>query len=57
MHHLLHHANCADGFAAACIARHALLTLTLTLTLTTKVLTTKRTHCVNRLSWTAWRLF
>jgi hypothetical protein len=25
MHHLLHHANCADGFAAACIARHALL--------------------------------
>jgi hypothetical protein len=26
MHHLLHHANCADGFAAACIARHALLT-------------------------------
>jgi hypothetical protein len=35
MHHLLHHANCADGFAAACIARHALLTLTLTLTLTT----------------------
>lgn len=27
MHHLLHHANCADGFAAACIARHALLTL------------------------------
>lgn len=26
MHHILHHANCADGFAAACIARHALLT-------------------------------
>lgn len=26
MHHLLYHANCADGFAAACIARHALLT-------------------------------
>jgi hypothetical protein len=25
MHHLLYHANCADGFAAACIARHALL--------------------------------
>jgi hypothetical protein len=25
MHHLFHHANCADGFAAACIARHALL--------------------------------
>lgn len=25
MHHLLHHANCADGFAAVCIARHALL--------------------------------
>lgn len=24
MHHLLYHANCADGFAAACIARHAL---------------------------------
>lgn len=23
MHHILHHANCADGFAAACIARHA----------------------------------
>jgi len=26
MHHLFHHANCADGFAAACVARHALLT-------------------------------
>jgi len=25
MHHLFYHANCADGFAAACIARHALL--------------------------------
>lgn len=25
MNHLLYHANCADGFAAACIARHALL--------------------------------
>lgn len=25
MIHLLYHANCADGFAAACIARHALL--------------------------------
>jgi len=25
MHHLIHHANCADGFAAACVARHALL--------------------------------
>jgi len=24
MHHILYHANCADGFAAACIARHAL---------------------------------
>lgn len=24
MHHVLYHANCADGFAAACIARHAL---------------------------------
>lgn len=25
MHHILYHSNCADGFAAACIARHALL--------------------------------
>lgn len=25
MIHLLYHANCADGFAAACLARHALL--------------------------------
>lgn len=25
MHHLYHHANCADGFAAACIAYRALL--------------------------------
>ena len=25
MIHLLYHSNCADGFAAACIARHALL--------------------------------
>lgn len=25
MIHLLYHANCADGFAAACIARHALI--------------------------------
>lgn len=24
MHHLLYHANCADGFASACIAHHAL---------------------------------
>lgn len=24
MHHILYHANCADGFAAACISRHAL---------------------------------
>lgn len=25
MHHLFYHANCADGFAAACIALHALI--------------------------------
>lgn len=25
MHHLLYHANCADGFASACIAHHALI--------------------------------